>query len=273
MLHTYQVSRCTEHMFYTFCKAKPWVHTMCLPLQAVQPFGSWTKKYMELWWLQIHWDTPLLDIPPEDYPKRLRPLLDSSNREGAVQSGVWAPELHTLGQLGLRILQKMQEGLQIQPPPEDRLFPQILGHGWRAFHRPRHFTMMLNNHNPPLRREFWLCALQVQQGYSRIRMGRLAGNQGGKSRSVYEYSHRLLVWLMLGPPNQLHVGLDRAGQLPWIAMHSCDRPNCLQPDHVFWGTSAMNNWRRLSRLSSDAELRAKGFREARNRRRERHADV
>ena len=63
-----------------------------------------------------------------------------------------------------------------------------------------------------------------------------AGRADGKystSVGVNELAHRLVLWLLVGPPPPRCRG-------EWEAMHACDNKRCIHPGHLFWGTRAAN---------------------------------
>ena len=182
---------------------------------------------MFMWWLQRHWDIPLSNFTDDKFLPSIRMLRDADRRAGLKQTGTWHNNVKTMGELGLNLLQHMEKELQNIPEPDAAGGDPKLGFGWKAFHRP------LSNpsiHGNNLRE--WQCMPTRFGGgaYSKVRLGRVR-DEGG-SRNVYEYSHRLLLWLMVGPPH---------AHDEWLVMHKCDHANCLQPDHLYYGSHMMNN--------------------------------
>lgn len=63
-------------------------------------------------------------------------------------------------------------------------------------------------------------------GYVKVYVGKV----GGKAK--YEYAHRLVCWLVRGPPSH---------HQSKTCVHLCGVANCLNPLHLMWVTQAMNN--------------------------------
>lgn len=80
-------------------------------------------------------------------------------------------------------------------------------------------------------------------GYYIISLGR---DSNGKR--IWEYVHRLLLWVYAGPPSNESESSesesDSAGaelnNPHYVALHVCDRKDCLNPVHLFWGTRSDN---------------------------------
>lgn len=61
----------------------------------------------------------------------------------------------------------------------------------------------------------------------------LADGKYSTSVGVNELAHRLVLWLLVGPPPQRCRG-------EWEAMHACNNKRCVHPGHLYWGTRAAN---------------------------------
>lgn len=55
----------------------------------------------------------------------------------------------------------------------------------------------------------------------------------GPPQQVTELGHRLVLWLLVGPPPERCRG-------EWEAMHLCHDKTCLHPAHLFWGSRRAN---------------------------------
>lgn len=81
-----------------------------------------------------------------------------------------------------------------------------------------------------------------KDGYYVIALGR-----DGRGKRIWEYVHRLLLWVYAGPPpnevesSESESEPDSAGAEPhYVALHVCDRKDCVNPVHLYWGTRSDN---------------------------------
>lgn len=77
--------------------------------------------------------------------------------------------------------------------------------------------------------------MYMRAGYVAMYLGMKGkGRKGGKRLS--ELGHRLVLTYTYGPPP--------LGSLPWeeaVVMHRCGHKDCLNPNHLVWGTSKENS--------------------------------
>jgi hypothetical protein len=65
---------------------------------------------------------------------------------------------------------------------------------------------------------------------------------------IKESAHRLLLWLMMGPPPKPRcIRVNAPQSMEWEVMHSCHRKWCLNPLHLFWGTRKQNHYQNQSK--------------------------
>jgi hypothetical protein len=81
-------------------------------------------------------------------------------------------------------------------------------------------------------------------GYVRLALG---------SRGASEYVHRIVCWLVWGPPTQ-H---DK------VCSHLCGHPNCVNPHHLRWVSEATNQ--RMRRFHDQPDRRGKLYELSRER--------
>jgi hypothetical protein len=72
-----------------------------------------------------------------------------------------------------------------------------------------------------------------QGGYLRVQLTKTSGSADRSDRGVFEYAHRLVAWCIYGPPPS-QLGMDA------VVMHTCNRADCLNPDHLAWGNRSQN---------------------------------
>lgn len=99
--------------------------------------------------------------------------------------------------------------------------------------------------------EFW--SRVDKAGDCWIWVGPLRGGDTGYGGWRGNGAHR--VALAATTPVPSHQALTKDGRpTTWDALHQCDTPSCVRPDHLYWGTDADNARDRAAR-----SLRVKGL--------------
>ena len=72
--------------------------------------------------------------------------------------------------------------------------------------------------------------------YTWVRLGTVAAREPVPHKRVGMDAHRLVCWLVHGPPDEAGTGADGVT----VALHSCNNKRCVKPAHLAWGTASKN---------------------------------
>jgi hypothetical protein len=88
--------------------------------------------------------------------------------------------------------------------------------------------------------------MQVITKYLKLQLGSIVFGRGHR-KPVREWAHRVVLWAVYGPPP--------CGMAKPVAMHICNNPACLNPEHIIWGEDAANKKKQEALTEAAKQLR------------------